>query len=354
MQSQLVKTLITIAAYVLAKNAGPAAPPADPEPAGARAVVGYYSEYYPGEQRPYNSLRANLGTLTTVAPFAYYLDGSGNLSGTYPARAVSAAKSGGCKVLALIHNHTNQNGFEGWTVHRMLGNAAARGRAVTRIMALVRGNGYDGINLDLENVPSEDRGNYTAFVRELAQGLRPRGYLLTASIPAKVRDERSNNWSGAFDYAALSPWLDQIMLMTYDENAASGKAGPVASLPWVEQVVKYARTVIPGRKILIGLAGYGYDWAVGRSGAKAREFPEIQSLVNRNGIAPRWDNANKVPYVRYVSGGQSRVIYYENSWSAAYKLDLVNRYNLGGVALWRLGGEDPAIWPLIRRKFGRA
>ena len=328
----------------------PLSPPAGGSSGSSRAVVGYYSEYYPGDNRPYNALRANANTLTAVAPFSYYLDGSGNLSGASPTRAAAAARTGGVKVLVLIHNFTRQNGFEGATAHQMLASPIARGRAVSRIVSLVRTNGYGGVNIDLENVQARDRSNYTSFIRELAQALRPAGYLVTASVPAKTYDDRGNSWSGAFDYAALGPWLDQMMLMTYDESSAGGQAGPVASLPWVEKVARYASSLIPSRKVLIGLAGYGYDWAVGRSGATAREFPEIQDLVDRYGVAPRWDADKKVPYVRYSRSGQSRVIWYENSWSAAYKLDLVNRLNLGGVALWRLGGEDPALWPLIKQK----
>ncbi len=352
MPTGLVKTLVTIAAYLLSQSDGGIAP-AGP-PSGPRSVIGYYSEYYPGDRRSYDALRAHAKTLTAIAPFAYYLDGSGNLSGASPASAVAAAKAGGLKVLALIHNFTRQNGFEGWTAHKLLSSPMARGRAVSRIVALVRTHGYHGINLDLENVPAKDRTNYTAFLRELAQALRPSGYLVTASVPAKARDERNNSWSGAFDYAAISPWLDQVMLMTYDEYSPAGQAGPVASLPWVEKVVRYACSVIPRRKVVIGLAGYGYDWVVGRAGGKGREFPEIQALVDRRGLSPGWDAANKVPYIRYSEGGKSRVIWYENSWSASLKLDLVNRLNLGGVALWRLGGEDPHLWPLIREKFGRA
>ncbi|MGE5549309.1 MAG: glycosyl hydrolase family 18 protein [Bacteroidota bacterium] len=354
MHAQWVKTLVTVAAYFLAQQGGVDTPPAGAGGTGTRAVIGYYSEYYPGESRPYNALRANARTLTAIAPFSYYLDASGNLSGTHLSKAVSTAKASGLKVLALIHNFTRKNGFEGGTAHKVLSNHLVRARAVAKITSLVRSQGYSGINLDLENVYAIDRANYTAFVRELAQALRPLGYLVTASVPAKVADDRSNNWSGAFDYGALAPWLDQIMLMTYDENGALGHAGPVASLPWVERVVRFARSHIPSRKIVVGLAGYGYDWVQGRTGAKGKEFPEIQSLVNRLGVTPKWDAASKVPYIRYSSGGQSRIIWYENSWSAALKLDLVNRYNLGGVALWRLGGEDPRLWKVIWEKFGRA
>lgn len=353
MQSGLIKSLITIAAYILAQGKGSAAPPlpsGTSAPAGSRAVIGYYSEYYPGDKRPYEALKARSGSLTAIAPFSYFLDGSGNLTGVHPTKAVTLAKARGLKVLALVHNHTRSGGFSSGTVHRMLTNPTARGRAVAKLLSLVQTQGYHGVNLDLENIPAKDRHYYTAFVRELAQALRPRGYLVTASVPAKTGDERYNNWSGAFDYAALAPWLDQIMLMTYDEHSSYGKPGPVASLPWVERVVDYARSVIPSRKIVIGLAGYGYDWVVGRTGAKAREFPEIQSLADRFGLTPRWNESLKVPYLRYYSGGKQRVIWYENNWSAAYKLELVNRYNLGGVALWRLGGEDPRLWPLIEAR----
>ncbi|NLG84876.1 MAG: chitinase [Firmicutes bacterium] len=353
----LLKTLIAVAAFFLART-GPSSPstpaPGSRSATTRRAVVAYYSEYYPGERRPYETLCAQAGRLTAIAPFAYYLDASGHLSGEHPTRAVNVAKANGIKVLALLHNFSRGRGFDGQTAHRLLVNPAARGRAVTEILALVRGKGYDGINLDLENVPPSDRANYTAFVRELAMALRPLGYLVTASVPAKLRDNPADLWAGAFDYTAIAPWLDQIMLMTYDEYAPSGKPGPVASLPWVEKVLRYALTTIPRRKILIGLAGYGYEWVEGRPGGKAREFPAIQALVDRLGITPRWDAVRKVPYLVYREGDTQKVIWYENSWSAAYKLDLVERYDLGGVALWRLGAEDPRLWPLLRSKFGLA
>ncbi|MGQ9779665.1 MAG: glycosyl hydrolase family 18 protein [Bacillota bacterium] len=356
MEPGLLKTLIAVAAFFLART-GPSTPSASspaPRPAARRAVVAYYSEYYPGERRPYETLCAQAKRLTAIAPFAYYLDGEGRVSGSHPEKAVAAAKANGLEVLALLHNFSRGRGFDPQVAHRLLSNPTARGRAVREILSLVRNKGYDGINLDLENVPPADRANYTAFVRELAMALRPLGYLVTASVPAKLRDNPADSWAGAFDYAALAPWLDQVMLMTYDEYAPSGKPGPVASLPWVEKVIRYAITVIPPRKILIGLAGYGYEWVEDRPGGKAREFPAIQAVVDRLGLTPRWDTARKVPYLVYREAGVKKVIWYENSWSAAYKLELVERYDLGGVALWRLGAEDPRLWSVIQAKFGLA
>jgi spore germination protein len=49
------------------------------------------------------------------------------------------------------------------------------------------------------------------------------------------------------------------------------------------------------------------------------------------------------------SAGQHQV-WFENSRSLAYKLDLVNKYDIKGVAIWRLGQEDPGYWQVLRDK----
>ena len=46
------------------------------------------------------------------------------------------------------------------------------------------------------------------------------------------------------------------LFMTYDEHYPGGTAGPIASISWVENVVKYAITVIPREKIMLGVAAY--------------------------------------------------------------------------------------------------
>ena len=35
------------------------------------------------------------------------------------------------------------------------------------------------------------------------------------------------------------------------------------------------------------------------------------------------------------------------------KLDLVARHDLAGIAIWRLGGENPAYWQAIRERLTR-
>jgi spore germination protein YaaH len=40
-------------------------------------------------------------------------------------------------------------------------------------------------------------------------------------------------------------------------------------------------------------------------------------------------------------------VWIENAASVRARLDLAARYDIGGVAFWRLGQEDPAAWPVV-------
>jgi hypothetical protein len=49
------------------------------------------------------------------------------------------------------------------------------------------------------------------------------------------------------------------------------------------------------------------------------------------------------------SAMQDHEVWLEESTSAATRLPLVDRFQVGGVAAWRLGHEDPAMWTVIER-----
>ena len=46
---------------------------------------------------------------------------------------------------------------------------------------------------------------------------------------------------------------------------------------------------------------------------------------------------------------QLHEVWLEESTSAAARLSLVDAYRVRGVATWRLGLEDPAVWPLFEQ-----
>ncbi|MBX6378376.1 MAG: S-layer homology domain-containing protein [Clostridia bacterium] len=306
-------------------------------------VLGFAAVDYPGDDRSDRSLTAHAEHLTHIATFSYTVTGDGRIIGQAPASTLNLARRLDVPVLALLHNYTWPDGFDRGAAQRLLHDPSARRRLVRETLALVRRNGFDGINLDLENVAPEDRPALSQLVRELAAALRPAGFLLTVSVPPKLDDDPTHVWSGAFDYRALGQEVDYLVIMAYDEHYALSEPGPVASQPWVESVVAYAKGRVPARKLVLGLAAYGYDWPA-EGPATSLPTLDVVALMDRTDGTVRWDEAAQSPEYTYVAGGTRHVVWFENEHTAAFKLRLARQEGLGGIALWRLGFESKAFW----------
>ncbi|NLS45097.1 MAG: SH3 domain-containing protein [Firmicutes bacterium] len=311
-----------------------------------RKIVGYYTEDYPGDPTSYGSLLSNGDSLDYIAAFLHSVDINGRISGETSGRAMKIANSEGIKTLALVHNMA-QGKFDGKRAHALLQSFNSRARAISDILMILEEQAYDGVNIDLENIDPKDRENLTAFMEELHARLTPHGYLVTMSVPAKTQDHQGQAWVGAFDYYALGKSCDYMMLMTYDEHSPVGGPGPIASFPWVEKVVKYATTQIPKHKVLMGIPAYGYDWNHFTGRASALSYIQVMNRANRMGINPSWDPDAKSPFFSYTDNGAYHEVWFESPDSIRFKLGLVEKYDIGGIAIWKLGYEDDSYWETI-------
>lgn len=312
-----------------------------------KQILGFTTYYYSGDTSSYNSIAANTSTIDEIATQTYNTDSLGNISGLIPTNQINYANNNGIKTYVML-----QNNFDGNIAKSVLENQTNRQNLEKNLLNAIKVNGYKGVNVDLEGVFYYDRSYYTTFVQELYNLLTPLGYSVTLSVPAKTSDSATNSWSGAYDYLSLSKYCDQIAIMTYDEHYPGGTPGPIASISWVENVIKYAVTVIPKEKIMLGVAAYGYDWS--SSGTKAYGINGMYNIATANSATVLWDDVSKSPYFNYKdASGISHSAWFENGKSLGYKLDLVNSYNLNGIAIWRLGLESTDYWTSIKTKFNR-
>lgn len=337
----------------------PEPPPPPPDRPGALPpldslspiVMGYYVEYYEGDRLSLTSMDRGVEELNVIVSFQYHTDAFGNLTGRdYPELMAEASRQG-IHVFALVHNWDDKlAGFDRPSVRQMLATAESRERAAANMVNQLKGKGFSGMNLDLENVPPSQRAEYTDLVARLRPKLRAEGMALTLSIPAKRADNPADGWSGAFDYAALGPLADLIAIMAYDEHSPGFAAGPIASFEWVDQVMAYAASQIPADRLLMGVAGYAYDWVEGTGTARGLSVPRAKGLAAEQKARIQWDGRARVPYFRYTDDrGRQRIVYYEDAASTGEKLKLVQRHGLRGIGLWRLGLEDPDVWATLGR-----
>lgn len=304
-----------------------------------KVVAGYYLPI----ESSYHSMVQNGNHMTHGIPWSFFLNSYGGLELQWDPKALSEmlafAGNQELKTYALIHNYFNYD-FDQRVVTAFLGSKVAKERAIDEIVAAVLEWGMDGVHLDLEKVREEDEESLTEFVKSLGFALRSQERELTMAVPPKT----NSNSHGAYNYEELGNHVDKMVLMTYNQHHIQGEPGPIASVLWVEEVVKYALGLVPKERILLGIAAYGYDWPP--SGiAKSVTFTEAMELAALEGALLKWDPAHKVPFFEY---GDKRQVWFENRYSLRYKVELVEKYQLAGIALWRLGQEDPGIWPVLR------
>ncbi|MGI6703540.1 MAG: glycosyl hydrolase family 18 protein [Clostridia bacterium] len=330
--------------------------------AGSRYILGFYVDDEYIHPSSYDRMITYGKSISAVAPFWYRLsptDGS-KLQEHHPEdgftaqemkRIIAKAHDQDMEVLMLIHNLLyggKANGKE--LAKKMLASKESRKVFIDNVENIVDQFNYDGINIDIESIYVSDRDRFSALIKELYGRLSPKGYKITVCVPAKTTDNLKNTWSGPFDYKEIARYSDYVAIMTYDEHGYSSGPGPVASYNWVRKVMKYAVGQMPAHKILMGIPGYGFDWTVGKKGARYISYAQATSIASSSGASIKWDDTARVPYFKYRENGQSHEVWFESKYSLEHKLDIVEEYNIGGIALWRLGLEDAEVWDVIEKR----
>ncbi|OPX90183.1 MAG: putative sporulation-specific glycosylase YdhD [Pelotomaculum sp. PtaB.Bin104] len=323
-------------------------------------IMGFYVDEEPGQPSSYSRLAASGRLISAVAPFWYKLspesgmdiwEQQNGLATAQKNTVIEQAKKHNVQVFALVHNMLYEGQVDGkMLASEMLANADTRQTFINQLEWLIKKYDFDGVNLDIENIYLKDRDKLSLLVKEIYQRLDPQGYQVTVCVPAKTWDDRSNTWSGPFDYSAIGQYSHYVVIMSYDEHGYSSGPGPIASFGWVESVAKFAVQHISPEKILLGVPGYGFDWQTGRTSPTYLSYSQARDIAASRGAAIRWDDTGKVPYFCYWNSGREHQVWFENASSLTYKLDVARRYALGGIALWRLGMEDPQVWSVLGSK----
>lgn len=289
------------------------------------------------------TLLANQDVIAEVNFFWYELAADGSIRGAVQNRAaVSAVQAAGIRVLPSIMNN-----FSAERVHKVISDPDRRREHVEKIVALVIENGFDGIDIDYESLDPTDRDNFSLFIEELAKALHGEGKILSIAVHPKTDDE--GNWNGpaAQDWARLGAAADEFKIMTYDYHWSTSEAGPIAPIEWADQVLDYAASVVPSQKTYLGVHFYGYDWLGKR--ADALTWLEAQTLVRRHEAQVERDESGEAWFT--YNAGAERTVFFADAETVQTKLTAIfaRHPDLAGVAIWRLGGEDPQVWETIRK-----
>jgi spore germination protein YaaH len=208
---------------------------------------------------------------------------------------------------------------------------------------LARQDGYQGFNIDFEGLNYWDEQGLTDFVQSLSQQLMPLNKTVTIAVIPRTASDPYNK---AYNYRALAPYVSRIVLMTYDAHSIGTPAGAVAPISWVKAAIQYAVARVNPSKVVLGIAAYGYNWSSSGNTVEVHDGQAVQ-IAGKFGVPILWNAQEDEAHFSYTANGHTHQVYFENGYSDAFKLQLVNQYHLGGVAIWRLGDEDQHLWTAL-------
>lgn len=294
--------------------------------------------------------------------------------------------------------------FDGPAIHAVLSDDDKREDHIDGIVRMVRRGDFDGVNIDYESRLAETIDYYSEFLEELKDELGRRREL-TCTIEARTPPD--SRWREApsvirysNDYEEINEHCDWVEIMAYDQQRADWKLNqkrqgvpynPVADTEWVEKVVELALEDFDEDKVMLGVATYGrawditvapdwyrdydlvaslnqprilelaekYDSPIGRTeGGEAviTYFPEdsvwkiFNALPTPKGTPKGYEAAAKALLVATYAEIEIpvRMVTWSDSEAIEEKIDLIEDYDLRGVAVFKVDGEeDDKIWRLF-------
>ena len=289
-----------------------------------------------------SSIDNNISTISgvnVIAPTWYSVtDASGNMSSYASADFVSKMHQRGIDVWALVSDFDTNVDFA-----QLYSSKAARTNMVNKLVGEAKSYGFDGINLDYENIKSAYAKDYLQFVRELSVACERNGIVLSTD------NYKPEAYNRCYNLKEQSRFVDYVIVMAYDEHYAGTDAGSVASLPFVKEAVEDTVQLVGKEHVIAGIPFYTRIWTTtdGITTSRAVGMQAAIDQLNSDGQVALWNDDCGQYVASYTVGSSTRQIWFEEEKSIEAKMQVIQQENTAGVACWKLGLEKFTVWSVI-------
>ncbi|MCQ2081875.1 MAG: glycosyl hydrolase family 18 protein [Lachnospiraceae bacterium] len=285
---------------------------------------------------------ANTKGLNVISPTWFNLnDSEGNYDNFSTKAYVDRAHALGLEVWPTFNNVEHGSDV---SMKKVLESTSKRLDLIDRLVSDMLMVGIDGINVDIEMLPTEAGRDFSEFIRELSIACRKNNLVLSIDnyVPLGNTDY--------YDRKTQGEVADYVVIMGYDEHYAGSKeAGSVASIGYVTAGIENTLEEVPPYKVINGIPFYTRIWdTVGvEMTSQAVDMQTAKDFLKRHNIEATWDDTTCQHYGEINEGGTLRQVWLEDADSIRAKLSVMSAHGLGGVAEWKLGLETPDVWDVI-------
>ena len=258
---------------------------------------------------------------------------------------MNTAHGAGIEVWAMFTNEFTN--FDGEMTDEILSSRAKRQHVLEQLSSYIDAYNLDGINLDFEMIGESGADNYIQFVRELSELCREKRIVFSI-------DNYTPMYWRHYNHKEEGIFADYVIIMGYDEHhSGSDVAGSVASMNFVRQGIEDMIDMVPKEKVINAIPLYTRVWATDANGIVESfnaGMTEAAGYLESHGVTPVYDESTGQNYGEYTSevDGRRYQIWLEDETSLRARMQMIQEYDLAGVASWSIGWESgPEIWQII-------
>jgi peptidoglycan/xylan/chitin deacetylase (PgdA/CDA1 family)/spore germination protein YaaH/GT2 family glycosyltransferase len=315
-------------------------------PHGGSAIPGHpitAAFYVPWDDASRASLRQHVNHIDWIAPALLSVTGPAHrLQVTNDSNFASIIRTAHRrpKILPVVQNVAD-GAWDGSGTAALLHDRRARTAFVDQLIPALKALHATGVVFDFEALPSNAQHDYQSFLQQAALALRSRHLLMTLTVPVD-----DSNWNLA-RYGQLA---DRLFLMDYDQHYIGDTAGPIAAQPWFVQRLRAALKVVPAAKTIVAIGNYAYDWTDGAANAETLSIEDAWLSAHDSGAPIRFDPASGNASFDYQQDGHVHHVWMLDAASGWNQIRAARLAGTSGIALWRLGSEDPGFWSALKQR----
>lgn len=232
-------------------------------------------------------------------------------------------------------------------IQRILVDGKKRHLHRAQLVELAQLHGFDGIDIDYENLHPKLREPFNRFIRELAADLKQHHLKLSITVQPKRGESRSPG-PGATDWRVLCRYVDRFQIMLYNLHNQHTGPGSMASSEWIREVMEYAQTKCSRDKIVPVLKVSGMQWGpaktIGIQHMKASQLrQQHRAVLQRQSLSE-----GGAPYFTFRDEQGMHTVYYEDAKSLVEKVQLLRSLGYGKIVFWSLGQHDAQVHDDLR------
>ncbi len=298
--------------------------------------------YTNGDPYSYSSLEQHASQITHVCPeWMSMVNGVGDLQIDADTRVLKLSQNKGLALMPLLTNLVGDSWQPEAVENVAHGPPERQEKFIANVLVVLRDAKAAGVVVDWEQLDATYKKDFTELLKKFADALHQDGRQLWLVVsPGQEIDY--------IDFDELSAYVDRFVAMLFDETSDVDAPGPLASRMWFEGWLHVLLEDSDSRQWIIALGSYGYDWPIGGKKAELISFPEAMSRASNAEIdsaevsAPGYN-----AYFYYQDNDVEHAVWFLDVVTFLNQLREVRKQKAGGIALYRLGTEDAAIWDAL-------